>query len=156
MNEPGPYSKTEKWNFLMAVCGEEGVLGNPSRRWMKIWTEGGTTLEKFYEFIEEILMDIGPAGPGNWVCFTMDNLNVHKNPGVLALIHAYGHGVCFRAPYYAIDGPIEYIFNTLQGLIRSRLYEIYDSRSLLAVISQSIQSINDFSCYFRCCGFIHN
>ena len=134
VGEPGPYSKTEKWNLLMAVCGEEGVIGNPSRRWTRLWLEGGMTVDVMYTFISEILNDIGPARPGNWYCFTMDNLNAHRNVGVLALIHAYGHGVWFRAPYYPVDGAIEFIFNTLQVLIR----------------------LIDFAPYFEHVGFIRD
>ena len=157
INEPGPYAKSEKWNLLMAVCGEEGVVGAPSRQWTKFWTVlGGTTVNKMYEFIQEILNDIGPATPGSWHCFTMDNLNAHKNIGVLALIYAYGHGVCFRAPYYPVDGAIEYIFNTLQILIRSRLHEIHSEESLRGVVQQTVQSMCDFAPYFEHVGFIHN
>ena len=156
VNEPGPYSKTEKWNLLMAVCGEEGQYGAPSRRWTRLWLEGGTTVEVKYEFFYEILEDIGVATPENWFCFTMDNLNAHKNEGVIALIHAYGHGVSFRAPYYPVDGSIEFIFNTLQVLIRSNLYEVNDAERLIQVIQHSIQSMIDFSTYFHHVGFIHD
>ena len=140
----------------MAVCEEEGQYGVPSRRWRRLWLEGGTTVEVMYEFFYEILEDIGVATPENWFCFTMDNLNAHKNEGVIALIHAYGHGVSFRAPYYPVDGSIEFIFNTLQVLIRSNLYEVNDAETLIQVIQHSIQSMIDFSTYFHHVGFIHD
>ena len=106
------------------------------------------------EFIHQILNDIGPATPGNWYCFTMDNLNAHRNDGVVALIHAFGHGIVYRAPYYPIDGPIEFVFNTLQSMVRTRLYEVKNGQDLTNVLSQSIQSIYDFSTYFEHVGFI--
>ena len=84
----------------------------------------------------------------------MDNLNSHKNIAVIALIHLYGHGVVFRAPYWAVDAPIEYIFNTIQSLIRARLYEIKNGNELVLAIYQSIQSIENFSNYFINVGFI--
>ena len=154
VNEPGPYSKGEKWNLLMAICGEEGDIGNPSRRWTELWLEGGTTVHRMMDFVHQILEDIGPATEENFYVFTMDNLNSHTNVGVVALIHAYGHGVVFRAPYYAVDGPIEYVFNTLQALLRSRLYEIFDGPSLVLAIHESIQGIYNFSPYFRNLDFL--
>ena len=83
----------------------------------------------------------------------MDNLNVHKNEGVLALIHGYRHIFCFCVPYYAIDGAIKFVFDTLQVLIRSCLYNITNGAALLQVIHQSIASIDDFSTYFCHVGF---
>ena len=56
VNEEGPYSRSgEKWNFLMGVCGEEGFINIPSRRWTKMWLDGGTTVERFTIFIEQFL-----------------------------------------------------------------------------------------------------
>ena len=84
----------------------------------------------------------------------MDNLNAHKNPAILALIHLYGHGVVFRAPYWPVDGPIEFIFNTIQTLIRARLYQITSQEDLVQAIYQSVASIDSFASYFVNCGFI--
>ena len=106
-------------------------------------------------FIRTILNDIGRATPDNFFMFTMDNLNSHKNVAVVALIHVYGHGIVFRAPYWAVDGAIEYVFNTVQTLIRSRLYEIRDGNDLVATIYESIQGIDSFSNYFINVGFVN-
>ena len=154
VKEPGPYSKTEKWNLLLAICGEDGNANNPSRRWRMTWTQGGTTIDKMVDFILQILNDIGVATPGNVYCFTMDNLNSHKHPAVIGLIYAYGHRVCFRAPYYAVDGAIEYVFNSLQGALRARLHEVTDGPSLLVAIGQCIASLYNFAPYFVNVGFI--
>ena len=56
--------------------------------------------------------------PGRSFCFTMDNLNVYHNAGVVNLILNAGHCLVFRAPYWAVDGAIEYVFNTIHtGLL---------------------------------------
>ena len=154
VREEGPYSKSEKWNLLLAVCGEDNFNGGDARRWANMWLEGGTTVNRMLEFVRLILQDIGHAGNGIFYVFTMDNLNSHKNIAVIALIHLYGHGVVFRAPYWAVDAPIEYIFNTIQSLIRARLYEIKNGNELVLAIYQSIQSIENFSNYFINVGFI--
>ena len=137
VREPGPYSKSEKWNLLLAVCGEDGYQGGDARRWADMWLVGGTTVSKMLHFVRSILQDIGPATQNNFYVFTMDNLNSHRNVAVVALIHLYGHGVVFRAPYWAVDGAIEFIFNTLQSLVRAKLYEIKDANDLMNAVYES-------------------
>ena len=88
--------------------------------------------------------------------FTMDNLNSHKNAAVVTLIHSYGHGVAYRAPYYAMDGAIELFFNTLQTMLRARLHQITDGNSLIAAVNHSIQSVDSFEHYFTHVGFIND
>ena len=85
---------------------------NPDR-WLELWQDGGTTITRFSDYICRIIDDIGP---GMLVCrrtFIMDNLNSHQSDAVKALIFAAGHRIIFSAPYYPVDGPIEYVFNTL-------------------------------------------
>lgn len=156
VKEPGPYSKSEKWNLLLAISGERAVPGRPSPRWRKIWLDGGTTVDKMIEFITEILTDLGPATPNNRRCFTMDNLTAHHNHAVTALIYESGHRLVFRAPYYAVDGPIEYSFNTLQCMLRTRLHKITDGATLVNEIGNVIQAMVDFDPYFVHCGFWRN
>ena len=153
VRDVGPYQKSEKWNLLLAVCGEDPANGNDARRWADIWLEGGTTVAKMLEFVQHVLDDIGPADPENFFVFTMDNLNSHRNDAVIALIHVYGHGVVFRAPYWPVDGAIEFIFNSLQTLVRARLYDIRNSADLVAAIYAAIQSIDTFGPYFINVGF---
>ena len=155
VREEGAYGKSEKWNVLLAVCGEnESANGQAARRWADVWLDGGTTVDKMLDFIQVILQDIGVATENNFYVFTMDNLNSHKNVGVIALIHLYGHGVVYRAPYWPVDGAIEFIFNTLQTLMRSRSYLITTDNDLIAAIYECIQTIHSFSAYFENVGFI--
>lgn len=156
VGDVGPYSKSEKYNLIMAICGEDGDINQASRRWTDCWLDGGTTVAKMLQFIQMVLEDIGPAVPDNFYVFTMDNLNAHKNEAVIALIHAYGHGVVYRAPYWAVDAAIEYVFNTLQALLRAKLYRIKNMNDLIAAVYESIQSMIDFSNYFRNVGFIND
>ena len=69
------------------------------------------------------------------------------------MILLHGHGVVYQAPYWAVDGAIEYIFNTIQTLVRSRLYQIKNRNDLLQAIYQSIQSITNIGVYFTNVGF---
>ena len=136
------------------MCGEDGTEEQNSRRWAEMWLEGGTTVHKMLQFMENILNDIGHANENNFFVFTMDNLHAHKNEAVIALIHLYGHGVVYRAPYWPVDGAIEFIFNTIQTLVRSRMYTVITSNDLIASVYESIQSIDSFAPYFINVGFI--
>ena len=71
-----------------------------------------------------ILHYIGPGTPGNFMVFTMDNLNLHQNVVVQQIIHAAGHRCVFRAPYYPVDSPIEHLFNTVQIALTLAMYRL--------------------------------
>lgn len=152
VNEEGPYSKSEKWNLLLAVSGELGTLEAPSRRWRDMWQNEGTTVERMLAFINHILSTLPHGDEGCRYCFVMDNLSSHKDPCIAAAIHSRGHRLAFRAPYYAIDGPIEYIFNTIQHELNIRLPHISEE-SLVEEIHRAIRSEHEFQRYFRHCGF---
>ena len=156
VNEVGPYSKDDKWNILLAVCGEDAVGHLDAHRCADVWLDGGTTINRFMGFIELILESIRYATEDDFYVFTMDNLNAHGNISALALIHMYGHGMVFRAPYWPVDETIEFIFNAIQTLIRARLYEIRTSQDLIGTIYESIQGIRSFENYFINCRFVLN
>jgi transposase len=73
-----------------------------------------------------------------------------------AVIIASGHRLVFRAPYYPIDGPIEYVFNTIQGVLRIRNDLIVDGATLQHELNIAIASIPSFVPYFINCGFWRN
>jgi hypothetical protein len=62
----------------------------------------------------------------------------------------------FRAPYYPIDGPIEYVFNTIQGVLRIRMDVITDGPSLINELNVAIAAVPSFEPYFVNCGFWRN
>ena len=130
-NEKGPYSKSEKWALLMAISGEVGTPEPPSMRWRSLWLDGETTNDRYLSFIQEILQDLVPGRPEICYCFTMGNLNAYHSVVVQTMIHAAGHKIVFRSPYHACDGPIEYVFNTLQCILKSNLHHIYNGPSLI-------------------------
>ena len=62
----------------------------------------------------------------------------------------------FRAPYHPIDGPIEYVFNTLQCTLTLAMYRIETLDDLEAEFYAVLGSIVDFVNYFIHCGFYIN
>ena len=100
------------------------ISGSPEgRRWVQFDT-AGTDAISFANFITSVLDDLEPGTPGNRKCFIMDNLISHHNPLTLTEILAAGHRFVFRAPFWPVDGPIEYVFNTIEMALSYRMYEI--------------------------------
>ena len=83
----------------------------------------------------------------------MDNWTWHKHPLVLDLIVQTGHRYVFRAPYNPRDGPIEYVFNTIENALANRMYEIDTEAELVDSIHNIFNSIDSFAPYFHGVGF---
>ena len=119
---------------------------------MSTWNEGGTTIDRFLAFIQLILNDLGPGTPQRWYCFTMDNLNAHRNVLVQQMIHAAGHRIIFRAPYYPVDSPIEHLFNTAQVTLMSSMYRISTAQQVKDTFIGMLRRIVSFVPYFTHVG----
>lgn len=163
MREEGPYGHSQKLNVLMAISGTAGHNNIQGERWLEMWNHGGTTVERFVAFIRRILHDIGPGTHQRRRVFTMDNLTAHRNMLVSQLIHAAGHRIVLRAPYHPFDGPIEFVFNTLQQSLTLALYRSEDDQNpngtqhnLRAEVRAIVRRMFDFSEYFVKCGFRYN
>ena len=100
-----------------------------------------------------ILDDLEARYPGRSFCFTKDNLNVHKNPAVIFEIINRGHRIVFRAPYWAVDGAIEYVFNTIHTGLLTYYNEISTMDELLNSSLLIFGYIPSFRPYFQHVGF---
>ena len=140
-----------KLNVLMAVCGCDVI---PSR-WSELWTGEGTTLHRFYHFIRTIVDDINERFPGLVFTFTMDNLNIHKNPLVIGLILDGGHQVVFRAPYWAVDSAFEYVFNSIHTLLEVLFDNVADMDALIACVENIMASMPSFRPYLKHVSFVY-
>ena len=152
VKQAGPYTKGVKLNILMAISGDPNGI-NDRRHWEHTWTDGGTTNERFIDFMEYLMNSLPHGDEGRRFCITMDNLNAHLNGQVLALIADRGHKICFRAPYYPIDGAIEYVFNTLQVRLSLRMSYIVNENTLRNELLDSIGVIQTYVPYFEHVGF---
>ena len=71
-----------------------------------------------------------------------DNLTSHVNLVITQIIHAAGHRIIFRAPYYPVDGPIEYSFNTLfQQELNKKMHEVRTHPQLQEAVPDIISQI---------------
>ena len=83
----------------------------------------------------------------------MNNLNVHYNPAVVNSILNGGHRLIFRAPYYAVDGAIEYVFNTIHTSLLLYYNELSTMDELKNATVRMFNGILTFTPYFEHVGF---
>ena len=70
------------------------------------------------------------------------------------MILAAGHRIVFRAPYYPIDGPIEFVFNTVEAYLAINMYNVQNTGiSLRHWTMNGIGNITTFVPYFNNCGY---
>ena len=150
----GAYNRERKLNLMMAVSADPVY----DMEWHEHWEqdEGGTNLYRMYTFFERIINQLEVDRPGRTFCFTMDNLNVHHHPMLLDLITSRGHRYLFRAPYWSVDGPIEYIFNTIHTNLLKHFRDIDDLAELGNRLDIIIAQLNGFLKYFLHVGFTNN
>ena len=149
VRQPGNYGHSEKWTLIMAVAGRPG----PNDRYAEFTRRPGTDIVTFANFIQAVLNRIGPGAPGNCRCLTFDNLTAHKHPVVLQMILNAGHRFALRAPYYPVDGPIEYVFNVSAGKLIRDMHRIRNNQDLVEHMMAAINSFPDFVGFFHGVGF---
>ncbi len=148
-SQNGVYGHGEKVNLLLAICRD-----NAGRmRCHKQWMEGGTTIERFYGFIDHILDDLDQNHPSRSFVFTMGNLSAHRNPLVMNWILNAGHRYVFCAPYWPVDGAVEYVFNAIQSKLRIYFNCLETMDDLRNCINLTVGGIFSFYQYFEHVGF---
>ena len=108
---------------------------------------------RFLGFINHVIDYLNEHHGDRVFCFTMDNLNTHRNPIIFHAILSRGHKVVFRAPYNAVDGAIEYIFNTLHTLVEKERAQIKNLQDLDTHLRNIFNAIPSFHKYFKNVGF---
>ena len=148
----GEYNRDKKVNCMMAISAD----GKYNMAWHDIWPqeEGGTDVYRVYTFFRRVIDRLTIDDPGRFFCFTMDNLNTHKNPMVLNLITGEGHRYLFRAPYWSVDGLIEYVFNTIHTHLLSFFTQIHDLDQLENCLIEIIGDMGGFERYFSTLVFL--
>ncbi len=131
---------------MMAISADQHY----DMEWHNYWhqEEGGTNLFWMYTFIEGIIDQLAFDRPGRSFCFTMDNLNVHYSPVLLQMIASQGHRYLFRAPYWSVDGPMEYVFNSIHTLLLQHFHTIDELTVLGNRIDTVIARMTNFKNYF--------
>ena len=116
----------------------------------------GTTAETFHAFVHDKILtgpEAIPAAPVTTLLW--DNLAAHHSPLVTNAVAAAGHRVLARPPYRPTDGPIEYVFNTLESEIRRRIGSIRNDQDLYHAVMSAFAGLPaaSFASYFVHCGY---
>ena len=141
-------------NLLMSISGDERV--GQAFSFHRCYTEGNTDLWQFYNYIDDLCNWLAAHRPARTFLFTMDNLNLHRNPIVQNLIHSFGHRILFRAPYWSCDGAIEYVFNTIQTKLKMDPEGVDNIHGLVNKINGIVGDVTSFKPYFIHVGFPDN
>jgi hypothetical protein len=121
--------------------------------WHSQWIDGGTTIERFYNFIDPILDYMAQNHPGRLFVFTMDNLNAHMNHLILNVLLNSGHRYIIHAPYWPVNDAIEYVFDSFQSELRICLNHPETMDNLRNCINLTVGGIYSFCWYFENVGF---
>jgi len=115
----------------------------------------GTTVEIYRDYVTDVVAALPQLGALNFKQYTImhDNLGAHKEASVCNAITAAGHRVICRPAYRPVDGPIEYVFNQLQGELTNRMNEVTDERSFVALVYSVITNLHGFDETFVHCGY---
>jgi transposase len=83
----------------------------------------------------------------------VEDLASHKNPLILNAILNAGHRYVFRAPYWPVDGAVEYVFNAIQTQLRIYFNRINDMADLRNRINLIVGGFPSFARFFIHVGF---
>jgi transposase len=143
VREEGPYGHSQKWT--LKLCVGPGVFKH-----FAFTKEAGTSKAAFRLFISSMLPRLA-VGPQRTIL--MDNLESHYDAATWINVAAAGHRFLPRTPYYPVDGPIEYVFNTIGCALRQRLYRIRTEADLQREMLNIITGLPAMRNYFVHCGY---
>jgi hypothetical protein len=115
---------------------------------------GVQTSGAFTNYMLELFNWLDTNRNGRSFLFTMDNLNLHKHPMIINMIHSRDHRVVYHAPYWSCDGAIEYVFNTLQTNLQVDVNGVGTVYQLMNKINTIIANMPQFKPYFIHVGFL--
>ncbi|MCM1060469.1 MAG: IS630 family transposase [Eubacterium sp.] len=110
--------------------------------------EGGTTKERFLNYIENTLLP--EIHEGDYV--VMDNLRTHHCKGVEELIRSAGAIPLYLLPYSPDLNPIEKMWSKMKAILR-RL-KIRVKKNLISAVHSALNAVLPSDCdgWFRCAG----
>ena len=141
------YSTCVRWIQIFNQTGDICPLRRTGNHHVEREVQG------LYNFIDHIIDDLDQNHPGRSFVFTMDNLSAHKNPLVTNRILMAGHRYVFRAPYWPVDGAVEYVFNAIQSKLRIYFNRLETMDDLRNRINLTVGGIFSFYRYFEHVGF---
>ena len=87
----------------------------------------GTNGVDFRRFVQEVIARLNQLD----ALFMWDNLSSHFTAPLILDVYRAGCELVPRAPYYPIDGPVEYFFDTFENELKKRMYLVRSEGDLL-------------------------
>jgi len=143
--EKGKYGRGVKWTVTLAVAAS-------GERWCRVEAKAGTEAVDYVDFIQHILETISPDAYEGVRTILMDSLSAHRCPLVHQSIIEAHQQLLYRPKYTPADGPIEYVFNTLQAELRVRMRDINET-NIAQHITAIVTGMQNFYPYFIHCGY---
>ena len=107
---------------------------------------GGTTKEKFIEYLENHLL---PTLDKEKDVLIMDNMRTHHAKDVQEVLTTAGVKVLFLPPYSPDLNPIERLWSKMKAILRQEKVRTADKLSDAVARAFSHISVNDCSAWFR-------
>ena len=111
--------------------------------------DGPIDTPSFQAYIEQVL--VPTLRPGDVV--VLDNLAVHKQAAVQAVIAAAGAQLRFLPPYSPDFNPIELAFAKLKAFLRAARPRSYDQVTQLVAIALDLFTATECTNFIRHCGY---
>ena len=147
-SQNGVYGKGKEINLLLPICGDD--VGR--MRWHKQLMDGGTTIERVYDFIYHLLNDFAQNLLADHLCSQWIISACTKTLILNALLNS-GHRYVFRAPFWPVDGAVEYVFNSIQSKLRIYFNRLETMDNLRNRINLAVGGTHSFHRYFEHVGF---
>ena len=94
-----------------------------------------------------------PQTSGRSFVFTMNNLNVLKNPLIVNILRHAGHRLVYRSPYWPVDGEVEHKFDRIQKRLKVFFDQLTTMLELENIINLIVRAMQNVTCYFINAGF---
>ena len=111
--------------------------------------QGGTTTEKFLQYIRETLVPQLRLGD----IVIMDNLSAHHTPQVAELIRQTGAGLLYLPPYSPDMNSIEKLWSKLKAYLRKLRVLTLDALEQVLQAAFSCVTASDCRNWFACSGY---
>jgi transposase len=103
----------------------------------------------FFAYVEQVLAPT--LRPGDVI--VLDNLAVHKQPDVAAVIESVGAVLRFLPPYSPDFNPIEQAFAKLKAFLRAARPRTFDHVNALVATALALYTPTECANYVRNCGY---
>ena len=97
-------------------------------------------MERVVISVAEIIGKLLDGDESHCYFFTIHNLSSHHLAQIRIMVEVYGHRLVFYSPHWAADGPIKYMFNTIQNVLSICMHQIRNTNDCIHEISNGIES----------------